>query len=119
MKDRLSLLIGRLFLVGLLLSILLTAAGGIFYLVEHGHEVNNYQFFQKEPTRSSSTKIWHDAIQFTPYGIIQMGILILILTQLLRVALLACHYLKIHDFKFVGFSLFLLAVLIYSLFWQV
>lgn len=119
MRERFRLVMGQLLLIGLLISLLLTAVGGGLYLYRHGNEVTNYQVFQKETHPVTSRKIWKDALTLSPYGIIQLGILILVLTQLLRVALVAAYYFRIFDHKFMFLSLFILGVLIYSLFWDV
>jgi uncharacterized membrane protein len=118
MKDRLQLMIGQALLIGLLIALILSIIGGIFYIAHHGREINHYQVFQKEPSPATSRKIWGDALTFSAYGVIQLGILILVLTQLLRVALVAFYYFKLHNFPFVWLSLFILGVLIYSLFWK-
>lgn len=114
MKEHLQAVMGRILQISLWISLLVTAFGGVYYLVEHGHEVNDFFIFQKEPYAATPLKIWRDALTLSPYGIIQLGILLLILTQILRVALVAWYYLKLHNLNFVWLSLFILALLIFS-----
>ncbi len=90
MNDRFKLMIGYLFSLGLLISLLLTASGGIYYLIKEGSAL--------------------------AISLIQMGILTLILTQILRVFLVGLYYWKKHDFKFVFFSFFIFGILLLS-FW--
>ena len=116
MKKKLQLLMGQLLLVGLALSLILTIFGGAFYLFLHGGEISSHQIFKQAPL-SVAKKHWHELFTFSSYSIIQIGIIILVLTQLLRVSLLVVYYLKLHDLKFVGMSLFILGILIYSVFW--
>lgn len=119
MNERLQLLIGKFLLAGLLITLIITIFGGAYYLFQHGEEINNYRIFQKEPRGYSSIQIWQNAFTFSAAGIIQLGILILILTQLFRVALTAWYFFRLKEQKFVWLSLFILAILIYSLFWHI
>jgi uncharacterized membrane protein len=111
-KEQLQIFIGHVLLAGLLVALVLTIVGGVFYLIFHGEETHNYRIFQQPPP----VKTWHAIFSLSSYGVIQLGILVLVLTQLLRVFLVAWYYFELHDLKFVWFSLFILAVLIYSLF---
>ena len=118
MKEKLiQLLFGKILLVGLWISLIITLFGGLFYITQYGNEVPSYHLFHKKALSITSAHVWDDALRFSPYAIIQIGIYILVLTQLLRVALVTWYYFKMHDRKFVAFSLFILVVLIFSLFW--
>jgi len=117
-KERLMLLMGTIFMIALMLSLVVTVIGGVYFLIDQGMESMHYETFVKEPPEKSSLKIWQDALSFSPLNLIMLGILILILAQLLRIALVAWYYLRMQDFKFLLLSLFLLAILAYSLFWK-
>lgn len=96
MKEAGKPLIQTIFLTFLWAAILLTLAGGIYYLSQHGTEKLNIK---------------------APSGIIMSGILVLLLSQLVRIALVAWYYFNLRELKYVGFSLFILGILIFSLFW--
>jgi uncharacterized membrane protein len=117
-KERYRLIMGQIVLVGLLISFILTLYGGIAFLIKQGEATDYLEAFRKPPIAVNSEKIWKDAFNIFPHGLILSGILVLILSQLLRVALVAWYYFKLHDFKFFWLSSFILAVLIYSLFWN-
>jgi uncharacterized membrane protein len=51
-----------------------------------------------------------------PYAIIELGMLLLILTPVVRVALSVFFFLAERDWLYVGITLFVLAVLVFSLF---
>ena len=109
--SRAELLIGKVLRVGLWLSVLIVLVGGIFYLIQYGHESVHYELFtpkfQPQSLMLSSSTI-----------IIQLGLFVLILTQVLRVMLTAWLFLDLKDYVFTGISLVILGVLIYSIFWR-
>lgn len=119
MKERLQLLIGQLLVAGLLISLALAIFGGALFLVKHGGEVVNYQVFHKEPLSAPASRIWQDLSTFSAYSLIQLGIFILVLTQVLRMVLVTWYYYKLDDLKFVWLSLFILGMLIFSLLWKI
>lgn len=117
--ESIQLTISKLMIIGIVISLLLVAGGGIFYLSLHGSEIVSFSTFHQEPqTLTSIRGILRDAISLAPRGIIQLGLLVLLLTQVLRVILTTWFFAKIHNSVFVWISLFILAVLIYSVFWH-
>jgi uncharacterized membrane protein len=116
MKEQGKPLIQTIFLSVLWASLIITIIGGIYYLSQHGMEKHNYLRYNQEPATTSSIEIWKHFLNTPSSGIIMIGILILLLSQLLRVALITWYYANLRDFKFIGFSLFLLGILIYSFF---
>lgn len=113
--DKVQLMIGKLLLIGLLISLLFTIAGGVMFLIEHGQEKGYYQIYHKEPKELASTaQVWSEALTFTPLGMIQLGLLLLVVGQLARVALTAWFFSVTKEWIFVFLSLFILAVLIYT-----
>ncbi len=115
MNDRFKLFIGSVFTFFLLISLLLTVAGGAYYIFKEGQSIKYYHVFQNS-SQIGLQKIWQEALTLSPVGIIQMGILILIFSQLLRVVLIAFYYVKSHDFKFMFFSFFIIGFIIFSFF---
>lgn len=114
-----ELLIGQMLRAGLLLSVLVVLVGGVMYLIQNGHETIHYRVFQPEASDlSTMSGILATALTFSAPGIIQLGLLILVLTQVLRVALTAWLFAQERDFLFTWISLIILAILIYSVFWR-
>lgn len=112
MQDTLSIILT----IGIWLATALVLIGGILFLIQHGHETVQIEFMQDY--QLTIRKIITDALSLTPLGIIELGILTLVVTQVLRVALLAYFYITIKDYWFTLFSLFILMVLLYSFIWR-
>jgi uncharacterized membrane protein len=110
MNNRFKLVIDYVFIFGLLVSLLLTASGGGYYLLKEGNSIKNYHVFHN--TAQLSLK----GLNLSPKGIILIGIMILIFLQILRVVLIAFYYAKIHDYKFVFFSFFIVGIILLSFF---
>ncbi len=75
------------------------------------HQTSGPGFF---PTSLSA--VLQGAMAGKPYAVILLGMLLLILTPIVRVALSVFFFLVQHDWLYVGITLFVLAVLIVSLF---
>ena len=108
--------IGDLLRVGVVLSSLIVLIGGGLYLRRHGTELPNYHMFHGEPSELRS--IWgiiKDASSFSSRGIIQLGMLLLIATPVMRVAFTVVSFIIQRDRIYVGVTLIVLSVLIFSL----
>lgn len=110
--------ISLILLAGTLLSTAIVLLGGIWYLSQHGAEDMQFALLRSAPTPHSVAEVWQFALSFTPLGIVQLGLLILVATQLLRVAMLCFFYIKTRDYWFTLISCFVLLVLIYSFVWR-
>jgi uncharacterized membrane protein len=75
------------------------------------HQASGPGFF---PTSLSA--VLQGSMAGKPYAIIGLGMLLLILTPIVRVALSVFFFLTQRDWLYVGITLFVLAVLIFSLF---
>lgn len=116
---RMELLIGEVLSIGLLLSVLIVLIGGIFYLIQNANLLIHYQVFQQESnTVLSFSQWWNQKNDFPAQSIILLGFFILVLTQVIRVILTAFMFLIRREYIFTVISLFILGVLLYSLFWR-
>jgi uncharacterized membrane protein len=117
--QRIEIIIGNLLRAGVMLSAAVVLFGGIIYLKHHGHETVNLRTFHGEPERLKSPKeIVQGTLQLSGSAIIQLGLLILIATPVARVAFSAVAFAIEGDYLYVGITLVVLAVLLYSLFWS-
>ena len=108
--------IGDLLRVGVVLSSLIVLIGGGLYLTRHGTELPNYHMFHGEPSELRSILgIIKDASSFSSRGIIQLGMLLLIATPVIRVAFTVVSFIIQRDRIYVGVTLIVLSVLIFSL----
>jgi uncharacterized membrane protein len=110
-------IIGRLLIAGVLLAALIVAGAGIFYLFRHGSEPPHYRIFRGEPADLRSVRgAFADALAGSSRGMIQVGLLLLIATPVARVLFSVFAFLREHDRLYVGITLIVLAVLLFSLF---
>ncbi len=114
--QRTELVIGVLLQAGVLLAATVVVLGGIVFLGHHGSSIPSYHVFQGEPTDLRALSgIFHDALAFEGRGIIQLGLLILIATPVARVAFSIAAFAMERDTLYVGVTLLVLAILLFSL----
>jgi len=108
--------IGNLLRAGVLLSAFVVLVGGIYYLVQYGGTRRDYHEFHGQPHNLTTvTGVVSSAAKLDSRGIIQFGLLLLVLTPIARVFFSAISFALEEDFTYVGVSLLVLAVLIYGL----
>jgi uncharacterized membrane protein len=114
--QRLETIIGQLLRTGVLLAAATVLAGGVLYLVQHHADRVNYRVFSARgaDTRSVSG-IVQSAAHGHSQGIIQVGLLLLILTPIARVAVAIVGFLLERDRFYAVVSLIVLAILVFSL----
>jgi uncharacterized membrane protein len=114
-----EMFIGYIMRTGLWISVIIVSIGGMLYLLQNGQHVVHYDTLQHDPrVVTSMSGILREAFTFSAEGIIWLGLLILVLTQVVRVALTAMLFFKDKDWIFTGISLIILVILIYSIFWR-
>jgi uncharacterized membrane protein len=117
MDAQFEKILSRVLRMGMLLSSLLIALGGVLHLLRYGMNTLNYNIFQSESenlqTLPDSAK---DMLSLQQCGLIQVGLLILLMTPILRVAFSAYTFAKQRDFIYLVITSIVLAVLIFSLF---
>jgi uncharacterized membrane protein len=110
-------IMGTLLRTGVTLAAILVLAGGIVYLARHGMEQTDLRVFRGEPADLDSLEgIVVAAWSGRGRGIIQLGLLVLIATPVARVAFSAVAFAWERDWIYVAFTLIVLGVLLYSLF---
>jgi uncharacterized membrane protein len=114
--QRLETIIGQLLRAGVLLAAATVLIGGILYLVQHHSDPVNYSVFAPggADTRSVSG-IVQSAAHGQSEAIIQVGLLLLILTPIARVAVAIVGFLLERDRFYALVSLIVLAILVFSL----
>lgn len=108
---------GRVLQVGVAIAAVVVFAGGVIYLLRHGGEKPAYGTFHGVAVylTTASGIIWA-AIAKRGGAIIQLGILLMIATPVMRVIFAVFAFAREKDWLYTGVSLFVLAVLSYSLF---
>jgi uncharacterized membrane protein len=105
-------LLGNLLRIGVWTAALVVAVGALVYLAQHGDEAPRYRVFRGEPeTLREVTRIVPDAFAWQGEGIIQLGLLLLIATPVLRVIFAAIFFCLQRDYLYVAVSVMVLALL--------
>lgn len=107
---------GALLRAGVLLACTIMVAGGALFLVRHGGGHESYQTFHAEPAPlRSMAGIWREVLAGDARGIIQLSVLAMIATPVLRVAFAVYGFARRKQWLFVAVSLTVLALLSYGL----
>ena len=122
-EQQLEYLLSNLLKYGVLIASAVVLLGGILYLIHHGNEPAGYHFFQEEPSEFRSLAGVVKAVLsgsdayggLRLRGIIQLGLLLLIATPILRVFISLLVFLLQREFIYVIVTLLVLSSLIYSL----
>jgi len=113
---RLEVTLGNLLRTGVLLSAAVVLVGACVYLRRHAHEAADYRVFQGEPSEFRTIPgVIRSVIHGRGRGLIQLGLLFLIATPIARVAFSIAGFAIERDWMYVGFTVIVLLVLLYSL----
>jgi uncharacterized membrane protein len=114
--QRTEEIISLLLRVGVTLSAAIVLLGGLYYLARHGAEMPNYRIFHGEPYELRTVNgILQYVGSLHARGVIQLGLLLLILTPIARVIFSVWAFLVERDRLYVVITLVVLAILLYNL----
>ena len=114
--ERLEQIVAALLRTGVLLSAAVVLAGGAWWLAEAGSGVPAYGHFQSESFElRQPVALFESLTRPRPEAVIQIGLLLLILTPVARVALAFAGFLLERDRTYVWITLIVLGVLLYSM----
>ncbi|MFB2894561.1 DUF1634 domain-containing protein [Aerosakkonemataceae cyanobacterium BLCC-F50] len=115
-EQQLGLLLSNLLKYGVFLASAVVLVGGILYLIRHGTEPADYRVFHGVPSEFRSPEgVINAVLAGRRRGIIQLGLLILIATPIVRVAISFLAFLRQRDYVYIVVTLLVLSGLIYSL----
>ena len=116
-KKDMRIWISLILRAGVILSAALLISGGILFLIQHPNAVFSYKSFAGEPERLRVlNSVFREAFQFKSRPVIQLGIIILISTPVIRVIFSFLEFLFRKDWKFVIVTAIVMGTLFYSLF---
>ena len=117
MTDRrLELIISVLLRTGVIIAAMVVLLGGICFLSRHGQEQPEYRVFHATPAIYRSVAgVIHAAGPSNCPAVIQLGLLLLILTPVARVAFSLVGFALERDRTYIALTSIVLAILIYSL----
>lgn len=110
-------IVGVILRTGVTVSAVVVFAGGLLYLKASAWTHPDYRVFRSEPSDLRTLGgIWHGALELQAPAIIQLGLLLLIATPVLRVMVSILGFAAEHDRMYIIFTSIVLAILLYSLF---
>ncbi|HTA42118.1 MAG TPA: DUF1634 domain-containing protein [Bryobacteraceae bacterium] len=108
---------GLLLRTGVLASCLIMCAGAVLYLLRHGEQQESFAAFHGQPPEFETPGgIWQAARHGSARGIIQLSVLVLIATPVMRVVFAVFAFARQKQWIFSFVSLVVLALLAYGLF---
>jgi uncharacterized membrane protein len=108
--------LGRLLIIGVALAALVVLAGGVWFVSGYADQRPDYSHFHPTPASYHSlTSVFEEISEGQSRGIIELGLLLLIATPVARVLFAMILFAQARDFVYCGISLFVLAVLVFSL----
>lgn len=114
--EHVELFIGNLLRWGVILAAVVAAVGGAMFLLAHGGNIADYHVFRGQPDALKSVSaVARNAVRLQPTAVIQLGLLLLIVTPIARVALSLLAFAKQHDKVYIVVTGIVLALLLYSL----
>jgi uncharacterized membrane protein len=115
-EERVEQIIGTLLRVGVTLAAMVITGGGALYLWRHGQEHPDYATFHGIPDKLKHPgSIFGGVLNGRGRALIQFGLLLLMATPVARVAFSVFAFERQRDWTYVGITLIVLAILIYSL----
>jgi len=114
--QRLEVIISVLLRTGVIIAAVVVLLGGICFLSKHGHEHPAYHMFHGTPEKYRSVSgVVRNVGPADCQAVIQLGLLLLILTPIARVAFSLVGFLLEHDRTYVVLTFIVLAILVYSI----
>jgi uncharacterized membrane protein len=114
--HQIETVIGNLLRAGVLVAGAVVAFGAAIFFARHGREIPHYRIFVGEPAELRSVRgIVAQAASLYGRNIIQLGLLFLIATPVARVAFSVVAFALERDRLYIGVTLIVLAVLLFSL----
>ncbi len=106
--------IGNTLRVGVTAACTISIISGVYYLIRHGMEpVPDYTKFTGEPASYTTLKgILSGVFQLMAQDWIQLGVVVLMLTPILRVALSVVDFFRQRDWLYVVITVIVLLVII-------
>jgi uncharacterized membrane protein len=110
-------IVGNLLRAGVVLAAMVMVVGAVRFLIAHGSEPADFHTFT--PERTDLREPWAVATHMADghsTGLLQLGVLLLIATPVARVLFSVFAFGAQRDYTYVGITLIVAAVLLYSLF---
>lgn len=116
-KDKdMQVIIGWILRGGVIISMLIVFIGGVIFLYNHGHSTPNYHEFKKVPYFIHNMPgILNGVLNRRGQAIIQLGILLLIITPIMRVAFSVIGFVIEKDYLYTVITIIVLLIILVSM----
>ncbi len=116
-KDKdMQAIIGWILRIGISASMVLVFIGGVFFVYRHGHSIPDYKDFKGVPYFIHNTGgILEGVRNLKGQAIIQLGIILLIATPVIRVAFSAIGFILEKDHLYTLITLIVLLIILVSM----
>lgn len=113
-KNNMHQLIGTTLRVGVMTACTIALVSGLYYLIRHGMEpMPNYRVFHGEPSSLTSLSgIFGGLLHFEAKNWIQLGVLVLMLTPIIRILLSLIDFAREKDWLYVSITAIVFLVII-------
>ncbi|MDD4819725.1 MAG: DUF1634 domain-containing protein [Flavobacteriales bacterium] len=111
-----ELFIGKMLRVGVFTACGVAILGGIMYIVQNAGQTVDFQTFSSQMALHSFSDVINGVMVLNAVSVIQLGIVILLCTPILRVAFSAVAFLLEKDYLYVGITLVVLFIILLNLF---
>jgi uncharacterized membrane protein len=109
-------LIGQVLRGGMIVSVSIVFLGGILFMYRHGHSIPDYKKFRGIPSfLQTPGSLINAALILKGQAIIQLGIILLIATPVLRVIFSTIGFVLEKDYLYVAISLLVLLIIFTSM----
>ena len=109
-------IIGWILRSGIAVSMILVIIGGAFFVYRHGHSIPDYSHFKGVPYFIHNTGgIIAGTLNLRGQAIIQLGIILLIATPIVRVAFSAIGFMLEKDYLYTIITLIVLLIILASM----
>jgi uncharacterized membrane protein len=108
-------ILGNLLRIGVIIAGSIVIIGAVLFLVRHGFETPSYHIFKPDSFNLSDIRdLFRGITTFSSVSIMELGILLLIATPVLRVFFSVFAFAYEKDYMYVIFTFIVLTVLIFS-----
>lgn len=109
-------LVGKLLRTGVVTASVIALLGGVVYLIRHGAQTPQYSIFRGAPVPLRHLPgIIHGVFSFSGSAIIQLGVVVLLATPILRVFFSAVAFASEGDFLYVIITLIVLGIIVFGM----
>ena len=117
MDKNIEAVLGNLLRIGVITAGAVVVFGAVLFLIRHGAEFPSYHFFKAVPFNFSDFgSLYKGVLSLKSIPIMELGVLLLIATPVLRVVFSVFAFVYEKDYMYVAFTLIVLFVLIMSFF---